>query len=117
MSMKKEEVYQEMKEEDVVVLNVLSPQDFGKVHIRGSFNVQLGDDHQAFVRAVEDHFGRDKFFITYSSDRKSAKAWEAAKILNTDGFKAEDFEGGLQEWMESGYPVDGSKAEELAILD
>ena len=117
MSMKKEEVYQEMKEEDVVVLNILPAEEYGKVHIRGSFNVALGDDHQAFIRAVEDHFGRDKFFITYSSDRKSQKGWEAAKILTTDGFNAEDLTGGLQEWMESGYPVDGSKAEELAVLD
>lgn len=116
MSMKKEEVYQEMKEEDVVVLNVLPAEEFGKLRIRGSFNVPLGDDHQAFVRAVEDHFGRDKFFITYSAG-KSHKGWEAAKILHTDGFQAEDLQGGLQEWMESGYPVDGSKAEELAILD
>jgi rhodanese-related sulfurtransferase len=117
MTMKKEEVYQEMKEEDVVVLNVLSVEDYRKLRIKGSFNVPLSDDHQAFVRTLEDQFGRDKFFILYSSDSHRSKSAVAAKILHENGFEAEDFTGGIQEWLESGYPVEGSMAEEVAILD
>jgi rhodanese-related sulfurtransferase len=117
MSMTKEEVFQEMKEEDVVVLNILSDEDYQKLRIKGSFNVPLGDDNQAFVKAVKDLYGRNKFFITYCANSHSPKAAEAAKLLNENGFDAEDFPGGVQAWMESGYQVDGTMSEEAAILD
>jgi rhodanese-related sulfurtransferase len=117
MAMKKEEVYQEMKEEEVIVLSVLPAAEYQKLRIRDSFNVPLGDDHQAFVRTVEDQYGRDKFFILYASDAQRSKSAIAAKILHENGFDAEDFPGGIKEWMESGYPVEGTMAEELAILD
>ena len=117
MAMSKEDVFQEMKEEDVVVLNVLTEADYGKLRIKGSFNVPLGDDHQAFVRTVEDDFGRDKFFITYGADIKGHEGPEASRLLKENGFEAEDFPGGVQAWMESGYPVEGSMSEEAAVLD
>jgi|HubBroStandDraft_1064217.scaffolds.fasta_scaffold813392_1 rhodanese-related sulfurtransferase len=117
MAMSKEDLFQEMKEEDVVVLNVLPETDYEKLRIKGSFNVPLGDDHQAFVRTVEDNYGRDKFFITYCANINCPKGPEAARILRENGFEAEDFPGGVQSWMESGYPVEGSISEEAAILD
>ncbi len=117
MGMSKEDVFQEMKEEDVVVLNVLPEGDFEKLHIKGSFNVPLGNDNQAFVKVVEDNYGRDKFFITYCANINGPEGSEAAKILKENGFNAEDFPGGVQSWMESGYPVEGSMSEEAAVLD
>jgi rhodanese-related sulfurtransferase len=117
MSMNKEEVFMEMKEEDVVVLNVLPEADFEKLRIKNSFNVPLGDDSQAFVKAVEDNFGRDKFFITYCANLNCPKGPQAARILKEYGFDADDFPGGVQSWMESGYPVEGSMSEEAAVLD
>jgi len=115
--MTKEEVFQEMKEEDVVVLNILPEAEHQKLRIKGSYNVHLGDDHQAFVRTVEDLHGRDKFFITYCANNHSHKAALAAKLLHENGFEAEDFPGGLHAWMESGYQVEGTMAEKAVVLD
>ncbi len=117
MAMSKEEVFQEMKEEDVVVLNVLPEEDYEKLHIKGSFNIPLEDDHQAFVKRVEDEYGRDKFFVTYCANLNCHKGPEAARILKENGFDADDFPGGVQSWMESGYPVEGRMSEEAAVLD
>jgi rhodanese-related sulfurtransferase len=90
MALYKEEARQEIKEEVVVVLNILPKEDHEKPHIRGSLNVPLGNDHQAFVREVEDRFGRDKFFISYYADRRSKMASESAGILRVNGFESEE---------------------------
>jgi rhodanese-related sulfurtransferase len=107
MSMTNVLVMDKMKENDVVVLNVLSPQAYAKVHITGSYNMPWGNDPKAFVKKVGQFYGKNKFFITHCTNVDCMAGPSAAKALREAGFKAEDYPGGIEEWEEAGFPVEG----------
>ena len=110
MSFTKEQVLKELKSDSVVILNVLSEENYKKVHIKGSQNIPWGSDREAFARKVEERFGRDKFFITHCSGFSCSAGPNAAKFLKEKGFKADYYPGGMEEWMENGLPVDEAEA-------
>ncbi len=110
MTMSKEAVKDKMKDANVVVLNVLSEADFGKVHITGSENLPLGASIDEFAQAVEKKYGKEKFFITYCASLTCDAGPKAAKALQSKGLKANDFAGGVKEWSEAGFPTEGTDA-------
>ena len=101
-------VLEKMKEKDVVVLNVLSEGDYRKIRIKGSYNLPYAKDPAGFTSMVEALFGRDKFFITHCSGATCMAGPNAAKALRKAGLKAEDYPGGMQDWLDAGYPVEGT---------
>src|SRR5437773_7682063 len=101
MALTKERVREKMEGKNTVVLNVLSEGEYGKLHIKGSLNLPLGSDPSGFAKAVETRFGRDKFFITYCAGYDCSAGPNAARILKENGFRAEDYPGGIQEWSEA----------------
>ena len=109
MALTKEQVREKMKEKDTVVLNVLSGADYEKLHIKGSHNLPLGMDPTGFVKTVKTRFGQDKFFITHCANYDCPAGPNAAKLLKANGFKAEDYPGGIQEWSEAGFATEGSE--------
>jgi rhodanese-related sulfurtransferase len=110
MPMNKEAVRNEMKEKNVVVLNVLPGKDYANLHIAGSENIPLGLNPNDFVQAVEKRYGKDKFFITYCAGLICQAGPNAAKALTDKGFKADDYPGGMQDWSEAGFPMEGTQA-------
>lgn len=113
MSLTKEMVRKKMKSRDVVLLNVLTEEDFLKLHIKGSLNLPLAQNRDEFAMEVEKRFGKDKFYISYSASVICAAGPNAAQALRIRGFKAEAYLGGLQEWLEAGFPVEGTQARQL----
>ncbi len=110
MSMSKEAVKEKMKELNVMVLDVLPVSDYEKLHIQGSENLPLGLSSDDFVEAVEKKYGKEKFFITYCAGLTCHAGPDAAKALQKKGFKANDYAGGMQEWSQAGFAVEGSEA-------
>ncbi|MGH7739797.1 MAG: rhodanese-like domain-containing protein [bacterium] len=110
MSFTKEQVLKELKSDGVVILNVLSSEDYAKLHIRHSLNLPWANDSEAFVRRVEETYGRDKLFITYCASPSCSAGPKAAQVLREKGFNAQDYPGGIEEWHENGLPIDGSQA-------
>ncbi|HUO58282.1 MAG TPA: rhodanese-like domain-containing protein [bacterium] len=110
MTMTKEAVKDKMKDGNVVVLNVLPEAEFAKLHIIGSENIPFGLTPADFIQAVEKKYGKEKFFITYSASLSSDTGLKAAKTLQENKFKANDYAGGTQEWSEAGYPTEGTDA-------
>ena len=111
MSMTKEQVLEKIKEKDVVVLNVLSKEDYDKLHIKGSDSLPItGVRPEDFVKRVGEKYGKEKQFITYCSGFPCRHFQEAADALAKNGFKAEGYSGGIQEWADSGLPVEGTQA-------
>lgn len=110
MTLSKEDVVEKMKKPHVVLLNILSDEEFQVRHIRGSLNHPLREDQVGFALAVEKSFGRGKFFITYGSGPYSQEAMEASVALRKKGLWAEAYMGGLQEWEEAGFPITGARA-------
>jgi rhodanese-related sulfurtransferase len=111
MAITKEEILEKMKEKDTVVLDVLPKTDYDLLRIKGSDSMPLaGTRSEKFVQEVEEKYGRDKFFITYCSGLPCRHFMEAASALAQAGLKAEGYAGGIKEWAESGFPVDGLQA-------
>ncbi len=115
MSMTKEVVRDTMKDQNLVVLNVLPAKEYLKLHIKGSQSLPLGPDEDDFIREAEKRYGKDRFLITYCADRTCHAGPNAATILLRNGFRANDYPGGMKEWADAGYPVEGTEvAEEQA---
>jgi rhodanese-related sulfurtransferase len=111
MAITKEEILEKMKEKDTVVLDVLPKTDYDLLRIKGSDSVPLvGTRPEKFVQEVEVKYGKAKFFITYCSGFPCRHFQEAATALIEAGFQAEGYAGGIQEWAESGFPVEGIQA-------
>jgi rhodanese-related sulfurtransferase len=110
MSISKEAVVEKMKGNDSVVLNVLPELEYLKLHIQGSFSLPMQDGRDAFIREVEEKYGKGKLFITYGSNISSHAAIDAAESLWERGFKAEVFLSGMKEWNEAGLPTEGTQS-------
>jgi len=115
MSMTNVWVMDKMKQKDVVVLNVLSPEAYAKIHIPGSFNVPWTNDANVFAKKVGQLYGKNKFYITHCSGVECMAGPSAAKALKDNGFQAEDYPGGMEDWEKSGFPVEGSMAPHHAV--
>jgi rhodanese-related sulfurtransferase len=115
MSMTNVLVMDKMKQKDVVVLNVLSPEAYAKMHIPGSYNVPWNNDANAFAKRVGQLYGKDKFYITHCSNVSCMAGPSAAKALRDNGFKAEDYAGGIEDWEKSGFPLEGIMAPHPAV--
>jgi rhodanese-related sulfurtransferase len=110
MGISKEGVLEKMKEKGVVVLDVLPRTDYELLRIKGSDSFPIvGTRPEDFARAVEEKYGRDPFFITYCSGFPCRHFQEAADVLVKGGLRAEGYAGGIQEWAESGLPVEGTR--------
>jgi rhodanese-related sulfurtransferase len=111
MSMTKEVVRHTMKDKYFVVVNVLPEEEYAKLHIKGSENIPLGSDVEAFVRAAEKKYGKRRFLITYCADGACGTAFTAAQLLLRNGFQANDYSGGMKEWSDAGYPIEGTETD------
>lgn len=85
------------------VLNVLSSEFYQDAHIKGSINVPLAE-----LKDFAEHTPKDTLIVVYCSDYKSdmsARAWHVLHELGFENLFA--YEGGMQEWYEAEYPVEG----------
>lgn len=108
MKIDRDQVLESMKEGKVVVLNVLSKNDYKKLHIKGSENHPLTEDPAAFSKEVESKYGKGKSFILYGDHFGLLESFMATKALEEHGLKALNYAGGLQEWYRAGLPVGGT---------
>ena len=110
MPLTKEEVLEKMREESVVLLNVLPEPDYQRLHIQGSQSLPLTLDYGGFLQEIEKKHGKQKLFITYGDHLSRADGASAAHAMRVHGFRAENYPGGIQEWFESGLPTEGTQA-------
>lgn len=109
MPLTKEEVLEKMKEPAVVLVNVLPQADFDRLHIKDSQSLALGPNVHSFETAAMKRFGKQTYLITYGADKDSTLGLNAAKILMVQGFKANNYPGGLKDWSQAGWPTIGTK--------
>lgn len=99
------------RDDDTLVINVLSEDSFEKEHIPGSHNVP--GDRNDFVAQVERLAGRkDRPIVMHCSDATCKASHDAARKLENEGFtNVTHFKGGIAEWklaeldLESGAPA------------
>lgn len=95
------------RNEDVQLINVLPEERYRKKRIPGSVNVPLGDS--SFLQRVE-HLAGDKGakLVVYCADAECDASPKAAEKLEESGFRnVQDFEGGVDEWEQAGFALEG----------
>lgn len=87
--------------EGVALVNVLSPEHYNAKHIPGSINIPKGRE-----KRFEELFDREKEIVVYCASPQCSASPNVAKTLHARGFKnIIDFEGGVSEWENRGYPL------------
>jgi rhodanese-related sulfurtransferase len=97
----------EKKQTDIanklVVVNVLEPAEHQDAHIVGSINVPLEN-----LEKVSQDWPKDTKIVIYCGNYMCTASAYAAKMLAGLGFKdVLAYEGGVAEWKQKGFPVEG----------
>lgn len=88
------------------LVNVLSPASFEHGHIPRSINVPL----QELEERAPSLWSRDEEIVVYCGSFECTASPTAARTLEKLGFtKVVDYEGGMADWRDAGYPVHESK--------
>lgn len=91
------------QKQDVQVIMALNSSAFQKMHIPGS--IQFDD-----LRAAAQKLSREQDVVIYCSNPACPASYRAYYFLRSLGFqKLFRLEGGLEEWVKSGYPVEGKE--------
>ena len=85
--------------EEILLVNVLSAQNFKEAHIPGSINIPLEEtDFETQVEEAVD--GKDKKIIVYCAGFECNASRKAAEKLEHAGFSnVMAYEGGIKEWQ------------------
>jgi len=91
---------------DFVFLNVLPEENYREEHIPGSENIPYNDDNLE-VKTLEKAGSKDQTIVVYCAHSECDASPKAAKRLEEAGFEnIHDYEGGMKDWKEAGYPVE-----------
>ncbi len=94
------------KNEDFILVDVLSLESYEKEHIPGSINIPLADIKNKAERLLK----KDKEIVVYCGSFQCTMSSLAAEILTKLGYKdVYDIEGGLQFWKDFGFSIESSK--------
>ena len=94
------------KNEDFILVDVLSPVSYEEEHIPRSINIPLEDIEKKAKGLIK----KDKTIVVYCGSFKCTMSSQAAEILTKLGYKdVYDFEGGLQFWKDFGFSIESSK--------
>lgn len=86
-----------------VVVNVLGPSEHQDAHISGSINVPLEN-----LEKISQEWPKDTRIVVYCGNYMCTASGHAAKTLTGLGFKdVLAYEGGVAEWKQKGFPVEG----------
>lgn len=101
----KERLLEYMSSGEVTVLNVLAADDYRRLHIRGSVSAPL----EELTGGGWKNLDRGTKYVTHCSGPKCTACEKAAEFLLEKGFTVSVYRGGIQEWSESGLPVEGEQ--------
>jgi len=89
----------EVEHDDFVLINVLSPEQFNKQHIRTSINIP--HKNADFAETVEEVAGsKDRKVVVYCASVDCDASPTAAGKLEDAGFtQVYDYEGGTRDWF------------------
>ena len=98
--------------EDVVILDVRDPDEYGAAHIPGAVNISRGLLEFSIWSVVTDKNAK-----IYVYCKTGARAALATKQLNEFGYKnAMSVDTGVIAWIKAGYPVQTSIADNELVL-
>jgi len=87
--------------DDVVVIDVRTPEEYDEGHLEGATRIGLAD---ADFRDQLDELDRDASYLVYC--RSDNRSGQAVAVMNEMGFTTVwDMDGGIVAWSEAGQPV------------
>jgi rhodanese-related sulfurtransferase len=98
------ELYQYISEKSdgIVVVDVLSPEEYSREHIPGAINIPLEK-----LSTAASQLNKNNRIIVYGGAHEHSASNKAAEVLEGLGFRrVADFDGGLNAWKQAGYKVD-----------
>ena len=105
----------QLKDRDaMVVIDVMTPEDYEACHIAGALNACVYE--MAFLdRMKELALDRAAPLVVYDATGSGRAAENAREKLLRAGYRSVSIlAGGLAAWRSAGYPVEGSRSEEMA---
>ncbi len=90
-----------------VLVNALAREAFDEERIPGSISIPTA---QA-LRVAPEVLARDQSIVVYCASRScTASPTLAQKLVDLGFTEVTDFEGGVDEWVESGLPIERARA-------
>ncbi len=94
------------RNEDFILVDVLSPESYEEEHIPGSINIPLED----IENKAKELLKKDKEIVVYCGSFQCTMSSQATEKLTALGYKdVYCFEGGLQRWKDAGFSLKCSK--------
>ena len=91
-----------------ILVNVLSADSYRESHIKGSINIPHDQVEQWAMRLIPD---MNAEVVVYCANYSCPASIEAGKTLKRLGYtNVHDFKGGMKEWLDRKYVVEGYKA-------
>ena len=91
-----------IKDPEVQVLDVRTPEEYTEGHIPGSLNINVKDEH--FSTLIDDSLTKGKPVAIYCRSGKRSRT--AAEVLVKKGFKVYNLDKGILNWMEEGREIE-----------
>lgn len=89
--------------EDLVLIEVLPPEEYARGHLPHAVNIPLAD----IGHTARERYGLDKEIIVYCADFACQASPQAAEKLERLGFRnVWDYAAGKADWVEVGYPLE-----------
>lgn len=95
------------RREDFQIVNVLTPELYRLGAIPGSKKIPVDE---LVTRLGE--LDKNREVVVYCAGPSCNASRRAARILENRGFDAAAYEGGLEEWKQAGFPLEGEEAKE-----
>lgn len=99
----KHELLKMMDSKNVVIMNVLARQAYNNIHIKNSISAP----YDRLENGEFDSIDKSKRLVIYCASYSCGASKKAAALMRERGFDAAAYEGGIKEWVESGYPTEG----------
>jgi rhodanese-related sulfurtransferase len=96
--------------QDIVIVDVRLPRDYGQRHVPGAINLPNGRWHKP------TGLSRNKLNILYCYSQTCHLAAEAAVELLAQGYPVVEMEGGFAGWEEAGYEVETAPTKSATAL-
>ncbi len=100
-------------DEDFVLVDTLGDESYNRAHLPQAISISAQDDD--FVANVEEEVPeKDTEVIVYCGSFDCPLSDNAANQLTDAGYaNVVDYEGGLKDWAEGGFELEGEDAEEV----
>lgn len=92
--------------ENIVVIDVRSPEAFHKEHIPGAVNLP----HRVMNETTTDDIDRSMLVVTYCDGIGCNGSTKGALHMAKLGFRVKELIGGLDWWKRDGHPTEGTDA-------